>query len=87
MYYNNSSPLSWQTNVLTFRNQSMRDVRKMLENQYGSEIYMYHDMFLVQPFAALGDAEGAKLDEIKLVLYLQYEPASGQMVVRGLVKN
>lgn len=87
MYYTHSTSLSWQTNELTFRNQSLRDVRQMLENRYGAEIYMYHDMLRFHPGTLSHDEDLKRQDEIKLVLYLQYEPQSDQMVVRGLVKS
>ncbi|MDX2248784.1 MAG: hypothetical protein SF052_18500 [Bacteroidia bacterium] len=87
MYYSNSSPLSWQTNVLTFRNQSLKDVRQMLENRYGAEILMYHEMYRFHQTFSVGEEEVKPQDEIKLVLYLQYEPQSDQMLIRGLVKN
>lgn len=59
----------------------------MLENRYGAEIYMYHDMLRFHPTFQSVDEDIKRQDEIKLVLYLQYEEQSDQMVIRGLVKS
>jgi ferric-dicitrate binding protein FerR (iron transport regulator) len=82
--------LSWQTGPLTFRNQSLSEVKKQLEQQYGTEILMYHELFSrrfahsTPPVQVPQDLQ----DEIRVVLYLQYNPDdNGLQVAAWLASN
>ena len=85
MLFNHLSSLSWQTGVLTFKNRSLKDVKKMLELQYGVEIQMYQK--LQKPHNVLQDeiSEEPK-EEIKLVLFMNYETASDDLVIQGIMR-
>ena len=85
MLFNNLSSLSWQTSVLTFKNRTLNDVKKALELQYGVEILMYHELLKQQTLLSRVDSEMPK-DEIKLVLFMEYEPHTDDFVVRGLMR-
>ena len=74
-----SNTFSWQTGVLTFRNTSWQAVRQNLENQYETEVLMYQEL-LRQGWLQMTDEV---VDEIRLVLYIQYDPAANNLVVRG----
>ncbi|MEO0469422.1 MAG: hypothetical protein AAF206_07380 [Bacteroidota bacterium] len=74
-----TNTLSWQTGVLTFRNTSWQAVRQNLENQYETEVLMYQEL-LRQGWLQMTDEV---VDEIRLVLYIQYDPSINNLVVRG----
>ena len=73
---NSDHALSWQTGPLTFRNQSLSEVKQQLEHQYDTEILMYHELFARRfehappPVALPQDPQ----DEIRVILYMQYNP-------------
>ena len=85
MLFNHLSSLSWQTGVLTFKNRSLKDVKKMLELQYGVEIMMYQRLLKQQNLIQEEINEEPK-DEIKLVLYMNYETTSDDLVIQGLMR-
>ena len=86
MLFNNLSSLSWQTGVLTFRNRSLKEVQKSLEIRYGVEVLMYHELLKQQTMILSGEESEAPRDEIKLVLFMDYEPQTDDLVVRCVMR-
>lgn len=81
MLFKNPSSISWQTNELTFKNKSIPEIKALLASQYGAEIQLYNELFKFHQASSLNENE-----EIRMVLYIQYEPGSDQLMVRGMVR-
>ncbi|MEM7372515.1 MAG: hypothetical protein AAF587_28100 [Bacteroidota bacterium] len=81
-----SSPLSWQTGTLVFRNQSFHEVKQQLESQYGTEILMYHrKQNIWYPFWQYPPGGERHIQpEIRLTLFLYYQEEKDALMVRGI---
>ena len=66
--------LSWQTDILTFRNRSLGQIRQQLEDHYGNSLNVkFADGCFPPSDSALRDmGEKITFGEIRIVLYLRY---------------
>ncbi|WNJ16076.1 hypothetical protein [Pontibacter sp. G13] len=82
----NTSPLSWQTGVLTFRNKSISEVKQLLESRYGTHVPMYHERrnSWSPDWEIPSPNFSKKEEELRLILFLNYNPDTEAMHVRGI---
>ncbi|MEO1450631.1 MAG: hypothetical protein AAFV07_13965, partial [Bacteroidota bacterium] len=78
--------LAWQTGILTFRNQSFQDVKALLEAQYGTEVQLHHERESDwEPAWSVREEHFQTPErEIRVMLFLYYQPDSDLLTVRGL---
>lgn len=83
-----SSPsvLSWQTNLLLFRQTSLAAVQQALEQHYGTPISLYHragERWVHEQGLSPQQAHAVR-PEIRLRLFLYWEPQQDRLVIRGV---
>ena len=78
MQSNSTASLSWQTGILRFRNLSIRDIRRMLEKHFETEIQLFHR------FNSQKNQESSVESEINLVLFISYHLDSDQLAIQAV---
>lgn len=83
---NSSHALSWQTAELTFRNMSLSQIRQRLERFYGTEVLMFNEVYKRLKSRVRNNVPPTDevIDEIRLVLYMNYDLLKDRLTIRGL---
>lgn len=78
MQLNPSASLSWQTGILKFRNQSLPEIKQLLESHYETKVQLFQDK------SSNYQPESPSKSEINLVLFIYYDLELNQLMIRGV---